>query len=100
MLRPRTDPHASDRGGRIETDTLPYTLYLILAELSLGGLIAMQFIDLRGGATRGFIKATTIMLPLLLGLTFWVAFTLEGTWPRATTSTPDPATPSSCCWPC
>lgn len=72
------DPHASDRGGRIETDTLPYTLYLILAELSLGGLIAMQFIDLRGGATRGFIKATTIMLPLLLGLTFWVAFTLGG----------------------
>ena len=83
MLRPRNEPpcrwpHADDRGGRIETDTLPYTLYLILAELSLGGLLAMQFVDLRGGATRGFIKATMVMLPLLLGLTFWVAFTLHG----------------------
>ena len=73
-----TSPHADNRGGRIETDTLPYTLYLILAELSLGGLLAMQFVDLRGAATRGFLKATMIMLPLLLGLTFWVAFTLHG----------------------
>ena len=71
-------PHETSRGGRIETDTLPYTLYLILAELSLGGLLAMQFVDLRGAATRGFLKATMIMLPLLLGLTFWVAFTLHG----------------------
>lgn len=38
----------------------------------------MQFVDLRGYATRGFIKATMVMLPLLLGLTFWVALTLEG----------------------
>jgi hypothetical protein len=65
-------------GGRIQTDTLPYTLYLILAELSLGGLLAMQFVDVRGFASRGFVKATMIMLPVLLGLTFWVAFTLEG----------------------
>ena len=71
-------PHETSRGGRIETDTLPYTLYLILAELSLGGLLAMQFVDLRGAATRGFLKATMVMLPLLLGLTFWVAFTLHG----------------------
>ena len=62
----------------METDTLPYTLFLILAELALGGLLAMQFVDMRGYATRGFIKATMIMLPALLGLTFWVALTLEG----------------------
>jgi hypothetical protein len=60
------------------TDTLPYTLFLILTELALGGLLAMQFVDMRGQVTRGFIKATMIMLPLFLGLAFWVAFTLEG----------------------
>ncbi len=62
----------------METDTLPYTLFLILSELALGGTLAMQFVDMRGQASRGFIKATTIMLPVLLGLTFWVALTLEG----------------------
>ena len=62
----------------METDTLPYTLFLILAELGLGSLLAMQFVDMRGFATRGFIKATMIMLPFVLGLAFWVALTLEG----------------------
>jgi len=62
----------------METDTLPYTLFLILAELGLGGLLAMQFVDMRGFATRGFIKATMIMLPFVLGLAFWVSLNLEG----------------------
>ena len=62
----------------METDSLPYTLFLILAELAIGGMLAMQFVDMRGFVTRGFIKTTMIMLPLLFGLTFWVALTLEG----------------------
>ena len=77
----------------METDTLPYTLFLIVAELGLGSLLAMQFVDMRGFATRGFIKATMIMLPFVLGLAFWVALTLEGTSRRASGSTPALATP-------
>lgn len=58
--------------------TLPYTLFLILAELGFGGLIVMAAVDARGGATRGFVKATTVMVPVVLGLALWVALTLEG----------------------
>ena len=58
--------------------TLPYTLFLILAELGFGGLIVMAAVDTRGGATRGFVKATTVMVPVVLGLGLWVALTLEG----------------------
>jgi hypothetical protein len=60
------------------SDTLPYTLFLLLAELGFGGLIVMEIIDLRGQVTRGFIKATTIMVPVAIGLAMWVAFNLEG----------------------
>ena len=58
--------------------TLPYTLFLILAELGFGGLIVMAAVDVRRGATRGFVKATTVMVPVVLGLALWVALTLEG----------------------
>ena len=60
------------------SSALPYTLFLILLELAVGGALVMQIVDVRGHATRGFIRATTIMLPLILGLAFWVAFTLGG----------------------
>ena len=57
---------------------LPYTLFLILLELGIGAVLVMQVVDVRGHATRGFIRATTVMLPIVLGLAFWVAFTLGG----------------------
>ena len=60
------------------SSALPYSLLLILLELALGGALVMQIVDVRGQATRGFVRATTIMLPILLGLAFWVAFTLDG----------------------
>ena len=60
------------------SSALPYTLFLLLLELGVGGVLVMQAVDLRGQATRGFIKATTVMLPIILGLGFWVAFTLSG----------------------
>lgn len=60
------------------SSALPYTLLLILIELGLGGALVMQVVDLRGHATRGFIRATTVMLPVILGLAFWLAFTLGG----------------------
>lgn len=60
------------------SSALPYTLFLILLELGVGGVLVMQVVDVRGHATRGFVRATTVMLPIILGLCFWVAFTLEG----------------------
>lgn len=60
------------------SSALPYTLLLILLELGVGGALVMQAVDARGQATRGFVRATTIMLPVVLGLAFWVAFTLGG----------------------
>ncbi len=62
----------------MESDSLPYSLFLILAELGLGGAIVMQLVDMRGVVTRGFIKATTILVPVVLGLATWVALTLDG----------------------
>lgn len=57
---------------------LPYTLLLLLLELGVGGALVMHAVHLRGQATPGFVRATTIMLPIILGLAFWTAFTLEG----------------------
>ncbi len=62
----------------MESDSLPYSLFLILAELSLGMQIVIAAADLRGQVTRGFLRATTIMIPFGLALATWVAFTLEG----------------------
>lgn len=60
------------------SDTLPYTLFFLLAEIGFGGLIVMAVVDLRGQVTRGFIKATTVMVPVVLALATWVAFNLDG----------------------
>ena len=57
---------------------LPYTLLLLLLELGVGGALVMHAVHLRGQATLGFVRATTIMAPIVLGLAFWTAFTLEG----------------------
>ena len=61
-----------------ESGALPYTTLLILLELALGGMLVMQYVDLRGQATRGFIKATVIFVPILLALALWVALGLDG----------------------
>lgn len=60
------------------SSALPYTLLLILLELGVGGALVMQAVEVRGQATRGFVRATTIMLPVVLGLAFWVSLTLGG----------------------
>ena len=57
---------------------LPYTLLLLLLELGVGGALVMHAVHLRGQATPGFVRATTIMVPLVLGLAFWTAYTLSG----------------------
>ncbi len=65
-------------GSISASGALPYTLLLLLLELGVGGALVMHAVHLRGQATPGFVRATTIMVPLVLGLAFWTAFTLEG----------------------
>lgn len=62
----------------MESDALPYVLFLLLIELAFGGSLVMTAVDLRGGVTRGFVRATTIMLPILYGLALWLSLTLAG----------------------
>ena len=62
----------------VVSGALPYTLLLLLLELGVGGALVMHAVHLRGQATLGFVRATTIMAPIVLGLAFWTAFTLEG----------------------
>lgn len=62
----------------MESDALPYVLFLLLIELAFGGSLVMTAVDLRGQVTRGFVRATTIMLPILYGLGLWLVLTLEG----------------------
>ena len=57
---------------------LPYTLLLLLLELGVGGALVMHVVHLRGQATSGFVRATTIMVPIVLGLACWTAFSLDG----------------------
>ena len=57
---------------------MPYTLLLLLLELGVGGALVMHAVHLRGQSTPGFVRATTIMVPIVLGLGFWTAFTLDG----------------------
>ena len=52
---------------------LPYTLLLILAELSIGSLWVTLASDLRGGVTRGFVMTMALCVAISAGLTYWVA---------------------------
>ena len=65
-------------GSVAQSGALPYTLLLLLLELGVGGALVMHAVHLRGQSTPGFIRATTIMVPIVLGLAFWTAFTLDG----------------------
>ena len=51
---------------------------LLLLELGIGGAVVMHAVHLRGQSTPGFIRATTIMVPVVLGLAFWTAYSLDG----------------------
>ena len=62
----------------MESDALPYVLFLLLIELAFGGSMVMTAVDLRGQVTRGFVRATTVMLPILYGLALWLSLTLQG----------------------
>ena len=62
----------------MESDALPYVLFLVLAELALGASMVKLAVDLRGNATVGFVRATTLMVPPVMGLALWLALELDG----------------------
>ncbi len=58
---------------RVNVAALPYTLLLILAELSVGSLWITLASDLRGGVTRGFVMTMAFCVAVTAGLTYWTA---------------------------
>ncbi|MGI8926249.1 MAG: hypothetical protein ACR2HN_06325 [Tepidiformaceae bacterium] len=61
----------------MNVEALPYTLLLILAELSIGSLWVTLASDLRGGVTRGFVMTMALSVAVATGLTYWTAVSLE-----------------------
>ena len=62
----------------MESDALPYVLFLVLAELALGVCVVMLAVDVRGKSSTGFVRATMLMVPPVMGLALWLAFELDG----------------------
>lgn len=61
----------------MNVEALPYTLLLILAELSIGSLWVTVGADLRGGVTRGFVMTMAFCVAIAAGLTYWTGATLD-----------------------
>jgi|BarGraNGADG00212_1021973.scaffolds.fasta_scaffold54158_1 hypothetical protein len=60
----------------VNVAALPYTLLLILAELSIGSLLLTLASDLRGGVTRGFVMTMAFCVSLTAALAWWTAASL------------------------
>lgn len=61
----------------MNAEALPYTLLLILAELSVGSLWVTLGADLRGGVTRGFVMTMALCVAIAGGLTYWTAVSID-----------------------
>jgi hypothetical protein len=61
----------------VNVAALPYTLLLILAELSIGSLWVTVASDLRGGVTRGFVMTMALCVAVTAGLTYWTASAID-----------------------
>ena len=61
----------------MNVEALPYTLLLILAELSIGSLWVTVGSDLRGGVTRGFVMTMAFCVAVTAGLAYWTAVTID-----------------------
>jgi hypothetical protein len=57
----------------VNAEALPYTLLLIMAELSIGSLWVTLASDLRGGVTRGFVMTMALCIAIAAGLAYWTA---------------------------
>lgn len=60
----------------MNVEALPYTLLIILAELTIGSLWVTLFSDLRGGVTRGFVLTMALCIAIAGILTLWTAASL------------------------
>ena len=56
----------------MNAEALPYTLLLIMAELSIGSLWITLGSDLRGGVTRGFVMTMALSVAIAAGLAYWI----------------------------
>ncbi len=61
----------------MNVEALPYTLLLILAELSIGSLWVTVGSDLRGGVTRGFVMTMAFCVAIAAALAYWTALTID-----------------------
>lgn len=61
----------------MNVEALPYTLLLILAEMSIGSLWITLGADLRGGVTRGFVMTMALCIAIVTWLTYWTATTIN-----------------------
>jgi len=57
----------------VNVEALPYTLLIILVELSVGSLWITLGSDLRGGVTRGFVLTMALCVAIAAGLAYWTA---------------------------
>lgn len=60
----------------MNVEALPYTLLIILAELTIGSLWITLLSDLRGGVTRGFVLTMALCIAIAGGLALWTAASL------------------------
>lgn len=56
---------------------LPYTLLLILVELTIGSLWVTLAADLRGGVTRGFVMTMALCIAIAGALAYWTATSID-----------------------
>lgn len=61
----------------VNVEALPYTLLLILTELSVGSLWITLASDLRGGVTRGFVMTMAFCVAIAAGLTYWTGSSIN-----------------------
>jgi hypothetical protein len=57
----------------MSADALPYTLLIIFAEFTIGGLWVLWLADLRGAAAASFVKFGAALVFVTAALTFWIA---------------------------
>lgn len=57
----------------MSADALPYTLLIIFAEFTIGGLWVLWLADLRGAAAASFVKFGAGLVFVTAALAFWIA---------------------------
>ncbi len=62
----------------MELEALPYTLLIILAEFSVGSLIAVLIADARGMVVQSFVKLSAVFVVIGAGLALLASFGVSG----------------------